>query len=250
MRGQGITMPESGSSASSRRPADRAVDLRLYGLLDVGICGADGARLAELGAEAVAGGCTLLQYREKDVSDARAALDRIRAILAAIGGRVPVLVNDRVDLALAADADGVHLGQGDLHPADARRLLGTGAIIGLTLKTTAQADELYRLPVDYACIGGVFATTSKDNPDPPVGLDGFARIAFRARLARGHHFPLGAIAGIDADNAAAIIAAGADGVAVIAALFGRDSKDWPVRQRARDLRGRIDGALETREVAR
>lgn len=235
-----------GATASSSPHAARTVDLRLYGLLDVGVCGGDGARLARLGAEAAAGGCTLLQYREKDISDSRAALERIRAILAAVAGRVPVLVNDRVDLALAAGADGVHLGQGDLHPADARRLLGPGAIVGLTLKTAAQADELYRLPVDYACIGGVFATTSKDNPDPPVGLDGFARIAFRARLARGHGFSLGAIAGIDADNAASVIAAGADGVAVITALFG----DEPVRQRARDLRGRIDAALDARSATR
>ncbi|MCJ2103640.1 thiamine phosphate synthase [Methylobacterium sp. E-046] len=236
-------MPASASAAS---PGSRAVDLRLYGLLDVGVCGADGTRLAQLAAEAVAGGCTLLQYREKDVPDARAALARIRAIREAVRGRVPVLVNDRVDLALAAAADGVHLGQGDLHPADARRLLGEGAIIGLTLKKPAQADELYRLPVDYACIGGVFATTSKDNPDPPVGLEGFASIAFRARLARGAGLPLGAIAGIGLENAAAVIAAGADGIAVITALFGAE----PVRQRARELRARIDAALAERAGAR
>ncbi|MFD0936696.1 thiamine phosphate synthase, partial [Methylobacterium trifolii] len=157
-------------------------------------------------------------------------------------GRVPLLVNDRVDLALAAGAEGVHLGQGDLHPQDARRLLGAGAIVGLTLKTGAQADELYRLPVDYACIGGVFATTSKDNPDPPVGIEGFSRIAFRARLARGGGLPVGAIAGIDSSNAAAVIAAGADGVAVISALFGGDS----VEGRTRDLRERVDAALRER----
>ena len=237
-------MPDATASTSpqSSRLAARVVDLRLYGLLDVGVCGGDGTRLARLGAEAVAGGCTLLQYREKEISDARAALERIRAILAAVGGRVPVLVNDRVDLALAAGADGVHLGQGDLHPADARRLLGPGAIVGLTLKTAAQADELYRLPVDYPCMGGVFSTTSKNNPDRRAGVAGFPTTPFRARLARGHGLPLGAIAGIDADNAASVIAAGADGVAVITALFG----DEPVRQRARDLRGRIDAALEAR----
>jgi thiamine-phosphate pyrophosphorylase len=219
-----------------------AVDLRLYGILDVGVCGGDGARLAAMAAAAVAGGCTLLQYREKTIDDARATLARIRAILVGLAGRAPLLVNDRVDLALAAGAAGVHLGQSDLHPAEARRILPEGAIIGLTLKTGAQADELYRLPVDYACIGGVFATTSKDNPDPPVGLDGFARIAFRARLARGSNLPVGAIAGIDSSNAAAVIAAGADGVAVIRALFGADDAE----ARARDLRDRIDRALETR----
>ena len=224
----------------SRPP--RPVDLRLYGLLDVGVCGADGTRLAAMAAEAVAGGCTLLQYREKDIPDARAALARIRAIHEAVAGRAPVLVNDRVDLALAAGVEGVHLGQRDMHPSDARRLLGDGAIIGLTLKTGAQADELYRLPVDYACIGGVFATTSKDNPDPPVGLDGLSRIVFRARLARGADLPLGAIAGIDSSNVAAVVAAGADGVAVIRALFGAES----VEGRARDLRARVDAALSQR----
>ncbi|MBY0257794.1 thiamine phosphate synthase [Methylobacterium sp.] len=223
-----------------------AVDLRLYGLIDTGVSGHDGARLAAMAAEAVQGGCTLLQYREKSIADARAALARIRAIHGAIAGRgVPLLVNDRVDLALAAGVEGVHLGQGDLHPADARRLLGREAIIGLTLKTAAQADELYRLPVDYACIGGVFATASKDNPDPPVGLDGLARIVFRGRLARGAAFPLGAIAGINAGNAASVIRAGADGIAVIASLFSGDS----VEACARDLRDRVDSALAARGVA-
>ncbi|WP_246413094.1 thiamine phosphate synthase [Methylobacterium brachythecii] len=220
------------------------VDLRLYGLIDVGVLGSDGVRLAELALEAVAGGCTLLQYRDKDMENARAALARIRAIRAAVEGRVPVLVNDRVDLALAAEAEGVHLGQGDLHPDEARRLLGTGAIIGLTVKSGAQADELYRLPVDYACIGGVFATTSKDNPDAPVGLDGLQRLVVRGRLARGSGLPLGAIAGIDAGNVADVIAAGADGVAVISALF----KDGASRDRARDLRERIDLALMARQT--
>ena len=221
----------------------RAVDLRLYGLLDTGVSGFDGAKLAAMAVEAVRGGCTLLQYREKSIADARAALARIRAIHVALSGTgVPLLVNDRVDLALAAGVEGVHLGQSDMHPGDARRLLGRGAIIGLTLKTGPQADELYRLPVDYACIGGVFATASKDNPDPPVGLDGLARIVFRGRLARGAAFPLGAIAGIDATNAAAVIQAGADGIAVISSLFAGES----VEARARDLRFRVDSALAAR----
>lgn len=236
----------AGQMTGSAAGGARSVDLRLYGLLDTGLCGSDGATLGRLGAEAAAGGCTLLQYREKDIADARATVERLRAIRAALDGQVPLLVNDRVDLALAAGADGVHLGQSDLHPADARRLLGPEAIIGLTVKTPAQADELYRLPIDYACIGGVFATTSKDNPDPPVGLDGLSRILFRARLARGPGLPVGAIAGITLDNAGEVIAAGADGVAVISALFGTEA----VRQNARDLRARIDTALVQRGAAR
>ncbi|MGC5779647.1 thiamine phosphate synthase [Methylobacterium sp. NFXW15] len=237
---------QAGGTMGRAEAGARAVDLRLYGLLDTGVSGGDGAVLARLGAEAVAGGCTLLQYREKDITDARATLERLRAIHVAIGGQVPLLVNDRVDLALAAGADGVHLGQSDMHPSDARRLLGPQAIIGITVKNAAHADELYRLPVDYACIGGVFSTTSKDNPDPPVGLDGLSRLLFRARLARGPGLPVGAIAGIGADNAAQVIAAGADGVAVISALFGAE----PVRQSARHLRGLIDEALAQRGAAR
>lgn len=218
------------------------VDLRLYGIVDVGVLGTDGGKLAQLAAEAVSGGCTLLQYREKEMPDARAALARIRAIRTAIAGRVPLLVNDRIDLALAAGAEGVHLGQGDLHPEEARKLLPPGSIVGLTLKTGAQADELYRMPVDYACIGGVYATTSKDNPDPPIGVDGLQRVVFRARLARGPRFPLGAIAGIDARNAATTIEAGVDGVAVISSLF----REGASARQAHELRTRIDAALQRR----
>lgn len=226
----------------SRPSAGVTVDLRLYGILDVGVLGDDAAALAAMAAEAAAGGATLIQYRDKDLTDARAALARIRAIHASLAGRIPLLVNDRVDLALAAGVEGVHLGQSDLHPEEARRLLGPRAIVGLTVKTGAQADELYRLPIDYACIGGVFATTSKDNPDPPVGLDGLQRIVFRARLARGGALPLGAIAGIDASNAASVIRAGADGVALIGALF----KGGATEAKARDLRARVDEALGQR----
>lgn len=226
----------------SRPSAGVTVDLRLYGILDVGVLGGDAAALAALAAEAAAGGATLIQYRDKDLTDARAALARIRAIHASLAGRIPLLVNDRVDLALAAGVEGVHLGQSDLHPEEARRLLGPRAIVGLTVKTGAQADELYRLPIDYACIGGVFATTSKNNPDPPVGLDGLQRIVFRARLARGGALPLGAIAGIDASNAASVIRAGADGVALIGSLF----KGGATEAKARDLRARVDEALGQR----
>jgi thiamine-phosphate pyrophosphorylase len=157
---------------------------------------------------------------------------------------VPLLVNDRVDVALAAGADGVHLGQEDMHPADARRLLGPEAIIGITVKTPAQADGLYRMPADYACIGGVFATESKLNPEPPIGLDGFSRIAFRARLAGGN-IPVGAIAGIDHTNAASVIAMGADGIAVISAIFAAEN----VEAAARHLRTTIDGTLAARGAA-
>jgi thiamine-phosphate pyrophosphorylase len=215
-----------------------AVDLRLYAILDPSRM--RGRNPVELVAAAVAGGCTLVQYRDKD-AEGRALVETARALKAALSGTdVPLLINDRVDVALAAGADGVHLGQSDMHPADARRILGPRAVIGLTVKSTGEADEMYRLPVDYGCIGGVFASASKENPSPPVGLDGLARIAFRARLASS--CPIGAIAGIDATNAASVIAAGADGVAVISALFAVEN---PAAE-ARKLRGIVDRALSDR----
>ena len=218
------------------------VDLRLYGIVDP--ARTRGRDLVPLTLAAVAGGCTLIQYRDKH-ADTRAFVEQARAIKAGLEGtRVPLLVNDRVDVALAAGADGVHLGQEDMHPADARRLLGPEAIIGITVKTPAQADGLYRMPADYACIGGVFATESKLNPEPPIGLDGFSRIAFRARLAGGN-IPVGAIAGIDHTNAASVIAMGADGIAVISAIFAAEN----VEAAARHLRTTIDGTLAARGAA-
>jgi len=213
------------------------VDLRLYGI--IGPANAHGRDLGALVAEAVAGGCTLIQLRDK-LSPTRVLVERARSLKAALAGTgVPLLINDRVDVALAAGADGVHLGQDDMDPRDARAILGDRAILGLTLKTPAHAQAMRGLPVDYGCIGGVFATTSKDNPEPPIGLDGLARVVAAGRASG---VPLGAIAGIDAGNAAHVIGAGADGVAVISALF--DAGD-PAGA-ARRLRGIVDAALAAR----
>ncbi|MBB4017838.1 thiamine-phosphate pyrophosphorylase [Chelatococcus caeni] len=215
------------------------VDLRLYAILDPERT--RGRDLADLARAAAAGGATLVQYRDKHAGT-RDLVARTRAIGAALAGTgVPLLVNDRVDVALAAGADGVHVGQDDMQAGDARRLLGPQAIIGVTLKTLAHVAELATLPVDYGCIGGVFATESKDNPDPPVGLAGLARLVDSARGTRPG-LPVGAIAGIDATNAAAVIGAGADGIAVISAVFMAED----VEAAAHNLRGIVDGALAAR----
>jgi thiamine-phosphate pyrophosphorylase len=217
-----------------------AVDLRLYAIVDPERT--RGRDMVELARRAAAGGCTLVQYRDK-LSEGRQLVRNARALKAALEGTgVPLVVNDRVDVALAAEADGVHLGQDDIHADDARRMLGPRAIVGLTVKTSEQADEMYRLRVDYACVGGVFATLSKDNLSPPIGLDGLSRVAFRARLASS--CPVGAIAGIDASNAAEVIAAGADGIAVISALFMADDPE----AEARRLRAVVDRALAARKA--
>jgi thiamine-phosphate pyrophosphorylase len=152
---------------------------------------------------------------------------------------VPLLINDRVDVALAAEADGVHIGQDDMAAADARLLLGRTAIIGLSIKTVAQAQAAPLEHLDYVAIGGVYATTSKDNTSTPVGLDGLRTIAAAVR-ARAPAMPICAIAGINESNAAGVIAAGADGVAVISAL----SLAADPAMAAKNLRASVDAALE------
>jgi thiamine-phosphate pyrophosphorylase len=214
------------------------VDLRLYALVDPER--ADWP-LADLARRVAEGGATLVQLRDKH-ADARALVEKARAIKAALApSRVPFIINDRVDVALAAGADGVHVGQDDMDAADARRLLGPDAIIGLSVKTLAQAEAAPLEHLDYVAIGGVFATSSKDNPDPPIGLDGLKSIAAVIR-GRVPGFPICAIAGIDEVNAADVIRAGADGIAVISAL----SLAPDPRQAAKVLRAIVDRALTER----
>jgi thiamine-phosphate pyrophosphorylase len=134
---------------------------------------------------------------------------------------VPFVVNDRVDVALAAGADGVHLGPDDMAPADARRLLGPGAIIGLSIKNVAEAEAAPIELIDYVGSGGVYVTVSKQQKNPPIGPAGLGRIiaVLHGRASEQNKgLPVCGIAGIDASNAAEVIAAGADGVAVISAL--------------------------------
>ncbi len=217
-------------------------DLRLYALLDPER--SSGRNLAELAHEIAAGGATLVQLRDKH-GNTRAMIESARAIKAALAPfGVPLLINDRVDVALAAKTDGVHVGWEDMSVADARALLGRAAIIGLSIKTMEQVNAAPVDLLDYVCIGGVFPTSSKDNPDPPVGVAGFARLAAAMR-ARAPRLRVGAIAGIDADNAASVIAAGSDGVAIISALtLAPDPKDA-----ARRLRSIVDTAMRKRGAA-
>ncbi len=215
------------------------VDLRLYALLDPGQSG--GRPLDEL-ARLIGAAATLVQLRDKH-GTTREMIARARAIKAALPENVPLLINDRVDVALAAQADGVHIGWDDMEAEEARLLLGRQAIIGLSLKTVAQARAAPLDHLDYVAVGGVFATRSKDNPDRPVGLDGFKTILAAVR-SRAPQMPVCAIAGIDAGNAADVIAAGADGVAVISALSLAADPAAAVR----DLRGIVDRALSHRSA--
>jgi len=217
----------------------KPIDLRLNAIVDPER--AAGRDLVDLAGRVAEGGATLVQLRDKK-SDTRAMVDAARAIKAALASyAVPFVVNDRVDVALAANADGVHLGPDDMAVEDARRLLGPAAIIGVSVKTVEEAAAVAVELIDYAGVGGVYATMSKQQKSAPIGPEGFARVAGALR-SRGPGLQIVGIAGIDAGNAAAVIAAGADGVAVISAL----SLAADPAAAARALRAIVDQSLATR----
>jgi thiamine-phosphate pyrophosphorylase len=215
------------------------LDLRLNAIVDPERAGR--FSLADLAARCVRGGATLVQLRNKR-SETRALIEQARAIKQALAPfAVPFVVNDRVDVAMAAGADGVHLGQDDMAVEDARRLLGANAIIGLSIKSVEEAEAARLDLVDYVGSGGVYATSSKQQKNAPIGPAGLARIIAALRR-RAPVLPVCGIAGIDASNAAEVIAAGADGVAVISALALVPSPETAAHQ----LRDIVDAVLAKR----
>ena len=215
------------------------LDLRLNAIVDPERAG--GRQLADLATRCVRGGATLIQLRDK-LSETRILIKEARSIRQALAPfAAPFVVNDRVDVAIAAGADGVHLGQEDMAVEDARRLLGSSAIIGLSIKSVEEAEAARLDLVDYVGSGGVYATSSKQQKNAPIGPAGLARIIAALRR-RAPDLPICGIAGINAGNVAEVIAAGADGVAVISALSLVPSPETAARQ----LREIIDAVLAKR----
>jgi thiamine-phosphate pyrophosphorylase len=215
------------------------VDVRLNAIVDPERAG--GHDLADLARLCAEGGATLIQLRDK-ISETRAMVASAKAIkkaLASLG--VPFVVNDRIDVALAAEADGVHLGPDDMAVEDARRLLGPRAIVGLSIKSTAEAEAAPLDMIDYVGSGGVYATLSKQQKNAPIGPAGLARIVSVLK-GRAKTLPVCGIAGIDAGNAGEVIAAGADGIAVISAV----SLAPDPAAAARALRALVDAMLAKR----
>ena len=189
---------------------------KLYPITDSRL---SGLSHAEQVRQLSAGGATFIQLREKHLAPREFYREAEEALLIARSSGVRLIINDRVDIALALKADGVHLGQDDLPPAAARELLGEQAIIGLSTHNIEQAREAARLPVDYIAIGPIFETKSKENPDAVVGLEGLRRV----RQAVGE-IPLVAIGGIKRENILETLRAGADAVAVISLLLAGETK--------------------------
>ena len=184
---------------------------RVYPLTDVQLSGLSHADQVQLLSQ---GGASLIQLREKQMPALEFYKQAKAAVAVAEREGVQLIVNDRVDLALAVGAQGVHLGQDDMPPEAARRLLGVEAIIGYSTHTAEQVLSALTLPIDYIAIGPIFQTTTKTDTSPVLGLDGLRAV----RRATGE-FQLVAIGGITRDNAADVIAAGADSIAVISALL-------------------------------
>ena len=188
---------------------------KLYAIVDVS-CFAPAKRttatIVDYARELVAGGATLIQYRNKDGST-REMLSHARELRRELGEGVTLVMNDRADLCIAAACDGVHVGQDDLSPEGARRIIGGERLLGASTHNLDQLREADVGPADYIAFGPVFATGSKRNPDPVVGLEGLraARIATKK--------PLVAIGGVTRANARSVIDAGADSVAVISDLL-------------------------------
>jgi thiamine-phosphate pyrophosphorylase len=183
---------------------------KLYPLTDTRLSKLSHAQQVERFA---AGGATLIQLREKTASPRRFYEDAMEAMRVARSLDVQIIINDRVDIAIAVDADGVHLGQDDLPPEKARILLGENRIIGYSTHDAKQAMAADSMPIDYVAIGPIFQTSTKENPDPVVGLEALAFI--KSQISK----PLVAIGGITFEQAPSVLAAGADSLAVISNLF-------------------------------
>lgn len=176
----------------------------------------------------IEGGAALIQLREKRASSRAFFHDACAALGIARSAGVKLIINDRVDIAMAIRADGVHLGQTDMPVEAARRLIGDDSIIGLSTHNLAQAKEALHQPLDYLAFGPIFPTATKENPDPVVGLNLLRDIKVLAAV-----FPLVAIGGIVGDTIPDVLASGADSVALISAAL---DPARPISENLRNLR--------------
>lgn len=212
----------------------RKADFSLYLVAVPQYC--EGRPVEEVVSAAVDGGVTLVQLRDKECTTreyVELAL-RLKDLLRPHG--LPLIINDRVDVALAVEADGVHLGQADMPPALARELMGPEAIVGLSVDSHEQAMEAETLDVDYLGVGPVYSTSTKADTAPEWGPEGLEMLRAESR-----HVLVG-IGGIDAENAADVMRAGADGVAVVSAICGADDP----RRAASELRRAVEAGRRRR----
>jgi len=199
--------------------------LRLILVTDRGL--SRGRSSADIALAAARGGVTMVQLREKDAST-REFLAEARALkqaLAPLG--VKLAINDRLDIALAVDADGLHVGQSDMPVEEARRWLGPDKFVGLSVTAAEQVSRADAEAADYLGVGPIYAQQTKPDASPPLGVEGFRHIRSLTRK------PIVAIGGLNADNSAPVLTAGAEGLAVVSAIVAADDPEAATRRFAR-----------------
>lgn len=213
------------------------LDLSLYLVTDRAHLA--GRELADVVRAAIAGGVSCVQLREKDAPGGEfvRAAEELLAVTRPQG--VPLIINDRVDVMLATDADGVHVGQEDISAGPARRMIGPDKILGVTVSSLAELRQAIADGADYVGANAVFSTPTKTDTGAPTGLEGLRELCETSSV------PVVGIGGISAQNAGDVIAAGADSVAVVRAIMAAEDP----KAAARELRSIVDGALETRQRA-
>ncbi len=180
--------------------------------------------LIEVVRSAIKGGVTVVQYREKNLPT-RLMLEEAKALKdLCIDFGVPFIVNDRIDLALAVDAEGVHLGQDDMPPEIARKILGSSKIIGLTVHNEKELIEAQKSPIDYVSFAPVFATSTKPDHQKPLGVERLKELAEKAKI------PAVAIGGINESNIEEVAKAKIEGACVVSAILGSDNPEASARR--------------------
>lgn len=197
------------------------IDYSLYVITDKKL----GKRsIEEAVCKAIAGGATIVQYREKDADTLEIirVANEVHKITKAAG--IPLIINDWIDVALAVDAEGVHIGQEDMSSSVVRKIIGARKLLGVSVKTVSEASSAVKDGANYLGVGDIFGTTSKDNAGEPIGLEMLKKIAESVSI------PIVGIGGITKINAGSVIESGADGIAVISAIIGNPDPEKEARE--------------------
>lgn len=197
------------------------IDYSLYVITDKKL---GNGSIEEAVRKAIAGGATIVQYREKNADTAEMVRTAgcLHRITKAAG--IPLIINDRLDVALAVNAEGVHVGQEDMAASTARKIIGDGKLLGVSARTVDEASAAVRDGADYLGVGDIFGTASKNDAGVPIGLKMVKKIADRVTI------PVVGIGGITKVNAASVMESGADGIAVISAIIGKPDPEREARE--------------------